>query len=233
MSSLDLRDNVIDTTLGDRIRIIRGELLKLNQAEFARSLGFTRTATISDYEKNKRNPDIDTLRAMAFMSGVTVEWLLTGNGPMTREETVEQAAARDSGGVLYTGDFREVNVYDIGSIKGPGDFPGTEPVDVMVIPGKDFAVGQVAIRVKGEGMRPTVNDGATVGVDPDDRKIVSGCLYIVWLNYEGATVKRIFVYPDSIVLNPDNPAFPSTSIPTEHIGEDFIIGKVVWIYQRF
>ncbi|MBI5810620.1 MAG: helix-turn-helix transcriptional regulator [Deltaproteobacteria bacterium] len=69
-------------TLGDRIRHIRSKILRFNQAVFADNLGFSRIATISDYEKNKRNPDIIALRKMASLANVTIEWLLTGNGPI-------------------------------------------------------------------------------------------------------------------------------------------------------
>lgn len=214
-------------TLGDRIRHVRSKILKLNQASFADNLGFSRVATISDYEKNKRNPDITSLRKIASLANVTLEWLLTGNGPIFlpgREESVP---------ALYTVDFVDVKVYDMSKAKGPKNFPGTDPLGTMRIPKCDFKKGSIAIRVKGNGMYPTILDGAIAGIDVSERGIVSGSLYAVWLNFEGAAVKRIFVYPDRIILKPDNPAFPETTIPAGSIGEDFIIGKVVWLYQRY
>ena len=68
------------STLGERIRHVREKILKVNQAEFARDLGFSRVATISDYEKDKRSPDVAVLRKIASIGSVTLEWLLTGRG---------------------------------------------------------------------------------------------------------------------------------------------------------
>ena len=56
------------STLGERIKYVRDGILKVNQSAFAEMLGFSRVATISDYEKNKRNPDVATLCRMADIS---------------------------------------------------------------------------------------------------------------------------------------------------------------------
>ncbi|MBI5345127.1 MAG: helix-turn-helix transcriptional regulator [Deltaproteobacteria bacterium] len=217
-------------TLGDRIRHIRSKILRLNQAVFADNLGFSRIATISDYEKNKRNPDIIALRKMASLANVTIEWLLTGNGPIFMPGTED---SKETGSAAYTVDFVDVKVYDMSKAKGPKNFPGRDPLGTMRIPKCDFKKGSVAVRVKGNSMYPTILDGAIAGIDVGERAVVSGSLYAAWLDFEGATVKRVFVYPDRIVLKPDNPAFPETTIPAGSVGEDFIIGKVVWLYQRY
>ena len=112
------------------------------------------------------------------------------------------------------------------------NFPGADPIDLAFIPKKDYERGPVAIRIKGNGMSPSILDGATVGIDVKDRRIVSGELYAVWLNFEGVTIKRVFVYPDRVVLKPDNPTFPETAVYNVSPIEEFIIGKVVWLYQR-
>ncbi|MBI5826621.1 MAG: helix-turn-helix domain-containing protein [Deltaproteobacteria bacterium] len=222
------------STLGERIKHIREIILKQNQASFAESLGFSRFATISDYEKNKRNPDIETLRKIAGIGSVKLEWLLTGEGPVSVHEPSGPAlGVKDTGAAVYSQGFEEVKVYDMLSAKGPGDFPGTDPIDLILVPRQDSRRGPAAIRVKGDGMAPAILSGATVGIDTVDRHLVSGGLYAVWLNYEGVTVKRIFVFHDRILLKPDNPSFPETSIPTGNSGEEFIIGKVVWLYQRY
>lgn len=227
-----LRIYVSMSTLGERIRLLRGEVLKLTQAEFADRLGFRRVATISDYEKNKRAPDIETLRRMAGLGGVNIAWLLTGDGPVTLYDNQTHAVAAQGRGEPYSGSFGDVKVYDISSAGGPGNFPGTDPIDIIKVPLRDSKKTPVALRVKGDGMNPTIFDGAIAGVDTGDRRLVSGKLYVIWLRYEGVTIKRVFVQPDKIVLKNDNPTFPVTSIPKYNLGEDFIIGRVAWVYQR-
>ena len=68
--------------LGERIKALRlpGE----TQAQFADRLGTTQ-ASISRY-LNGRHPDRQTLIKVASCTGVSLDWLLTGNGPMTSEK---------------------------------------------------------------------------------------------------------------------------------------------------
>ncbi|MBI5560111.1 MAG: helix-turn-helix transcriptional regulator [Deltaproteobacteria bacterium] len=220
-------------TLGERIKHIRDSILKINQASFADMLGFSRIATISDYEKNKRNPDISTLCKIADLSSVSVDWLLTGRGEIFSSDAARSMPPlKETGGPLYFEEHTTVEVYSMAGSGRPAEFPKGEPVGVISIPKRDSMEGIVAVRVEGEGMSPNILDGATVGINTKDRHLISGKLYAVWLDYEGVTIKRVFVYPDRIVLKPDNPTFPETAVPTANIGAEFIIGRVKWVFQR-
>ncbi|VAW38449.1 hypothetical protein MNBD_DELTA02-370 [hydrothermal vent metagenome] len=223
------------STLGERIKLIRDELLKINQSSFADRLGFSRVATISDYEKNKRNPDISTLCKIADMGSVSLDWLLTGKGPIEESGAgkARTADVREAEWSLYCEEYITIETYDIKDSGAPGEFPKGRPVGAISIPKKDFKSGIVAIKIEGESMSPNIVDGATIGINTKECGLISGKLYAVWLNYEGVTIKRVFVYPDRIILKPDNPTFPETTIPSQSIGENLIIGRVVWVYQRY
>ncbi len=224
------------SSLGERIRHIRYDISKLNQADFAEKLGFSRVATISDYEKDKRSPDITALRKMAALGSITLEWLLTGEGPVSIYETSAAVSAKEDKKAVYSEEFVRVDVFDAaatGRAGGPEEFPTGEPVDVVYIPKSDYRKDTVALRLEGDGMSPNILDKATVGVDRSDKRLVSGRLYAVWLDYEGVTIKRVFVYPGRVVLKPDNPTFPETAIPTGEKTENFIIGRVKWVFQRY
>lgn len=222
------------STLGYRINHIRCDILNLNQTAFAERLGFTRIATISDYEKDKRCPDIEALRKIAALGNVKLEWLLTGDGPVSAENVFMDTEARDAGAAYGEG-FVEVSVYDAAGIVNLSDFPGSAPIDIIHARRSDFTRASLAVKVRGDSMIPAIVDGAVVGIGiaDKDKRLVSGCLYAVWLSYEGVTVKRVFVFPDKVVLKPDNPAFPETSIPASNTGEDFIVGRVFWVYQSY
>ncbi|MBI5598922.1 MAG: helix-turn-helix transcriptional regulator [Deltaproteobacteria bacterium] len=220
-------------TLGDRIKYIRDDILKINQSAFADMLGFSRIATISDYEKNKRNPDISTLCKIANLSSISLDWLLTGKEPIFISGAEKSPGANDIGKPIYFEEYMTVEVYPMASSGRPREFPKGEAIGAVSVPKRDFKAGVVAIRVEGESMSPTILDGAIVGIDTTDRHLLSGKLYAVWLNYEGVTIKRVFVYPDRIVLKPDNPTFPETAIPTGSAGDEFIIGKIKWVFQRY
>jgi len=209
-------------TLGERIRHIRENILRLNQSCFANKLGFSRVATISDYETNKRLPDIITLRKIASVGGVSLEWLLTG----ACHASINVA----HGGMsppACTVNFAEVKVY------GRDCRHGAAPIDCLLIPKKDFESAPFAVRVEDNSMSPTILEGATIGVDRGDRRPVSGGLFAVRLGREGLTVRRVFVRKDKIVLRPDNPAFPETTITSTELTDRLIVGRVAWLYQKF
>ncbi|MBI5969710.1 MAG: helix-turn-helix domain-containing protein [Deltaproteobacteria bacterium] len=207
----------------------------MKQTAFGERLGFSRTATISDYEKDKRCPDIETLRKIAALGSVKLEWLLTGDGPESVEDVLTSTEAKDAGAAPYGEEFVEVNVFDTVGSEKLTDFPASAPIDIIHVRRSDFTKACLAVKVRGDSMSPAVVDGAIVGIGTTDadKRLVSGCLYAVWLSYEGVTVKRVFVLPGKVVLKPDNPAFPETSIPASNTGEDFIVGRVAWVYQRY
>ncbi|MDO8302765.1 MAG: helix-turn-helix transcriptional regulator, partial [Sedimentisphaerales bacterium] len=119
-------------TLGERIRHTREKILRLNQSGLANKLGFSRVATISDYETNKRLPDITTLRKIASCAGVSLEWLLTGKGPVSVNGVHSPAKAREISSPAGNEDFVEVKVY------GKDYREGAVPIDGILIPKKDF-----------------------------------------------------------------------------------------------
>ena len=85
-------------------------------------------------------------------------------------------------------------------------------------------------------MAPTILDGAIVGVDRNDRQLVSGEIYAVWVPYEGAVIKRLFMELDKVIIRSDNHVFPEFSIPYQELEEsrrdNFILGRVKWIVQK-
>ena len=83
-------------------------------------------------------------------------------------------------------------------------------------------------------MEPSIIDGAVVGVDTQDKNVVSGELYAVWLEYEGAVVKRLYMERDIVRICSDNPAFKEMQIKNDEInGDTFILGKVCWLMQSY
>ena len=67
-----------------------------------------------------------------------------------------------------------------------------------------------------------------------DKDVVSGELYAVWLEYEGAVVKRLYMEREIVRICSDNPAFKEMQIKNDDInGETFILGKVCWLMQSY
>lgn len=70
-------------TLGERLKYLRGTY---SQSEFSAKLSIPQT-TLSRYERNKSQPDLEFLRDFCDAFAVSAEWLVTGRGPVHRGET--------------------------------------------------------------------------------------------------------------------------------------------------
>ncbi len=65
--------------------------MKLNQSSFAKRIGLESPVSISNYEKNNRKPDLSIAIKIAELGQVTLDWLLTGEGPKHRERVQTSA----------------------------------------------------------------------------------------------------------------------------------------------
>ncbi len=77
-------------------------------------------------------------------------------------------------------------------------------------------------------------DGAVVGIDTDIKQVISGELYAIWLEYEGAVVKRLYADTDVVRISSDNPSFSEMQIGHGEINENsFLLGKMSWLMQTY
>ncbi|MES9996437.1 helix-turn-helix domain-containing protein [Desulfovibrio aminophilus] len=67
--------------LGERIRAIRGET---SQEEFAAEMGISKTA-LGFYERNERVPRATFVAELCRPRGISLDWLLYGEGAMRQE----------------------------------------------------------------------------------------------------------------------------------------------------
>lgn len=70
------------STLGERIRLARGGS---SQEAFARALNISK-GSLGFYERNENLPNVDVILKICSKTGVGLEWLLTGEGPMRPAE---------------------------------------------------------------------------------------------------------------------------------------------------
>ena len=86
-------------TLGNRIRIARANM---SQATFAKALDVSK-GSLGFYERNENLPNSDVVIKICSMTGVNLEWLLLGKGPMKPGGAVtESASPCADGGVVDT-----------------------------------------------------------------------------------------------------------------------------------
>lgn len=127
---------------------------------------------------------------------------------------------------------QEISVYSLAGAGRPQEWTSFEPLTSIIVPTSYVRPTIRAIKVRGRSMEETIMEGACVGVDTADKEIISGNLFAVWLPYEGAVVKRLYVEPDRVRLKSDNPVFPEFSVPANRVEEGFVLGRVRWIIQE-
>ena len=76
-------------TLGERIKFARGSI---SQEAFSRDLGISK-GSLGFYERNENLPNTDVVLKICSKTGVRLEWLLTGDGPMRDSSDVPDPAA--------------------------------------------------------------------------------------------------------------------------------------------
>ncbi len=213
--------------MGRKIRAIRG---RLSLEEFEPIAGISKSM-LSLYERGEAWPKPDVLSKIAEFGKISFDELLTGKepGPGPEPTTVPDESIKEPS---FPADTAKVNVYSMAGAGMPHTLTDYEPIETITLPARFIRPNIVPIRIRGRSMEPMIFNGAYVGVDKEDRQLVSGEVYAVWLPYEGAVVKRLYMAADRIIVKSDNPSFPELSIPINQVDENFIIGRVKWVLQE-
>ena len=189
------------------------------QDELAERLGVSRSR-VGMYETGRREPDFETLEAIADLFNVDMNYLLckaeTSNTGMRETKAVR------------------INVY--GKVAAGIPINMIEDVtDWEEIPAKMANTGNFfALRISGHSMEPKISDGDIVIVKSQDTA-ETGDIVIAAVNGDDATCKRYRRYKDGIELIPLNPAyepmfFSDAEVRTKPVT---VIGKVVELRAKF
>lgn len=204
-------------TLGDRLRALREQSGK-TQRELAALLYINRVS-YTQYENNKRTPPPDTLRKLAIIFNVSVDYLL-GN------DVMKANAAKKGVKIPVLG--RVVAGVPIDAVQEILDYEEITPE--MAATGDYFA-----LQVKGSSMEPTLRDGDIVIVKKQST-VDSGDIAIVLVNGNDATVKEIKESPAGITLIGHNAAIYTPQFYSNKEIQNLpiqIIGKVVEMRRKF
>lgn len=185
---------------------------KLSQQELATKLGMTRSA-ISMYETGQREPDLETFEAFADFYNVDMNTLTGKQAPVVPP---------------YRNIIPMPSAYKvplIGTIACGKPILAVEEADETVeVP--DFIHADFALRCKGDSMiNARIFDGDVVYIRKQP-EVESGEIAAVLINDE-ATLKRVTVYPDKIVLEAANPLYDPLVYRGEEMNQVEILGKAV------
>ena len=214
-------------TLGERIKIVRG---KETQDAFASRIGVSK-ASLGGYERDENSPSAEAILKICSKNDISVEWLLTGTGPMKKGDGLEGENDSDlimipmANAVLSAGS---------GSLETDGDSERSYAFRRDFIARKGSAKNMVLMRVSGDSMEPEIMDGDVVLLDQSKRTVVPGRIFAVGFE-EAIYLKRIDLLPGQAILKSINPAYPPVTLDLREQNGDKLrlIGQVLWVGREY
>lgn len=194
----------------NRMKQLR-EKMGISMMEAAKRLSMPYT-TYVNYEKGVREPDSETLIQIANFYETTIDYLLF------RYDT---SSLPDN--IIPMPKMRKIPL--IGTIACGDPILATENIESEVdIPDEIHA--DFALRCKGDSMiNARIFDGDLVYIR--QQNIVDNGEIAAVLVDDEATLKRIKLYPDHIVLEPENPMYKPLAFWGEEMNTVRILGKAV------
>ena len=180
---------------GDVLKQLRLEA-KLTQKELSRILGVSES-TVGMYERNQREPAFEMLEAIADYFNVDMDYL-TGRASVRRVVSYSPAD-----NILP---FPRMNAVPlVGTIACGAPILSTESVeDYVDMP--EHVKADFALRCKGDSMiNARIYDGDIVYIKQQPT-VEDGQIAAVLIGNE-ATLKRVHLFPDHLVLEPENPQY--------------------------
>ncbi|MBF0614102.1 MAG: helix-turn-helix transcriptional regulator [Magnetococcales bacterium] len=204
-------------------------------------------ANLSGYKEGKE-PNLDALTRIALACNVTTDWLLTGEGPMRRDDASHPPVDRS---LVALSDLDVENEsakayaliprYDVHASAGYGAVVGVERIiDHMAFP-LEWLKGimkldiqrTAMIYVNGDSMIPTLHPDDVVLVDMREQDRVSAnAVYVIQVDGD-LFVKRLQKMTNgNVVVKSDNPHYDTETILPGEMGRLNVVGKVVWAGRR-
>ena len=201
-------------SLGQNIRLYR-EKLGMSQEELAKKLGYKDRSTIAKIESNVN--DITQSKIVAIAAA-----LQTSPAALMGWEA-EQTSGSFSPNISPMPETRKIPL--LGAIACGEPILAAENIEDYVSIPKDLA-GDFALTCKGDSMiNARIFDGDIVYIRQQDT-VENGEIAAVLICDE-ATLKRVRLFDDHIILEPENPMYPPKAYWYEEMNNVRILGKAV------
>lgn len=201
-------------TTGERIKTLR-KAAKMSQTELAKKVGLKDKSSISKIEKGQGDLPESKIKQFSAALGVTPSELLGMTEPVeVSDRTVTFGILGDiaAGYDLFTNEE-----YTSGSVEIPESWLRGRPAS-------DYFV----LRVRGDSMFPTYQDGDLVLILRQSTMNHSGQIGAVIFDDDKPTIKRIeyVMGEDWMRLVPVNPSFPPMMVTDEALEHCHVLGPV-------
>lgn len=208
----------------ERFKLLRKER-GLSQAALATELGFTKSS-VNMYERGDREPGLESLETIADFFNVDMDYLL---GKSDVQNRFLYTPASDAESVALSDNILPMPVtYTVPLL---GTIACGEPIlaaenieDNVEVP--EHIHADFALRCKGDSMiNARIHDGDIVYIRQQPA-VNNGEIAAVLIGDE-ATLKRVYVYEDHVVLQPENPAYEPLVYFKDAMQTVRILGKAV------
>lgn len=208
----------------ERFKLLRKER-GLSQAALATELGFTKSS-VNMYERGDREPGLESLETIADFFNVDMDYLL---GKSDVQNRFLYTPASDAESVALPDNILPMpatyTVPLLGTIACGEPILAAENIeDNVEIP--EHIHADFALRCKGDSMiNARIHDGDIVYIRQQPT-VNNGEIAAVLIGDE-ATLKRVYVYEDHVVLQPENPAYEPLVYFKDAMQAVRILGKAV------
>lgn len=183
-------------------------------------------------------PPFDAVIGLAARTGVSLDWIAFGEGPMMRAEPAhapQEGTARCDETCKEA--FAMVPYYDIEASCGHGIWNLEASISSMLAFRRDWLKKEgldpdhlAVITARGDSMEPTIHSGDTLLIDLRITTPRQDGIYVIEQD-GGLAAKRIQrALNGTLYIRSDNPAYRELVInPDDHLN---IIGRLAWIGRR-
>ena len=192
----------------------------ITQGELATMLDVSRS-TVGMYETGGREPDFETMEAIADIFNVDMDYLM-GRTQVERKHPITPPVQEIPPGFQPMPAMTEVPL--VGRIACGTPITAEENIECMVcVPAKWRAT--FTLTCEGSSMEPKIHDGDLVAIRSQPT-VENGEIAAVRIEGE-ATLKRVYLHKSFIELRAENPAFESIILAKEEMNTVTIEGKAV------
>jgi phage repressor protein C with HTH and peptisase S24 domain len=234
------RENIVSTfdEVFERIKMATNTR---TQVELAEVLDI-RQSSISDAKRRNSVPS-DWYMKLFEKFGLNPDWLKMGSGPMyLRTEQGYQPVDGPAAGQVFEDPAKYgdpdakstvVTVYAMHDDQAAEEELPHKSLSKLSVPQSFAGAAMQVFRVDATSMEPLIAKGAFVCLDTQQKSIISGELYGVFIPYEGIAIRRVFLDAQNqrFILRSENPALPEQYLPLgKH--HSSIVGRVSWVLQK-
>lgn len=192
----------------------------ITQGELATMLEVSRS-TVGMYETGGREPDFETMEAIADIFNVDMDYLM-GRSQVERKHPISPPRKEIPPGFQPMPEMDTVPL--VGRIACGTPITAEQNVERMVcVPSKWRST--FTLTCKGDSMEPRIHDGDLVAIRKQP-EVEQGEIAAVRIGEE-ATLKHVYLHENFIELRPENPAFNSIILSREDMNDVVIEGKAV------